>query len=152
MKGDKQPKRVSLWSVLNKYWAYLVWLLIVFLAVWTSLFVAAYDFAMYTEGDARTDNAPFESGSRIAVGLVFLKDYASYTIPVLMVVAVGFALLMDGKENLVMTITRWLRQKVDDEIRAEGKIEMHRAWAEWYRRLKEAERDGKPFDEPPPSI
>ena len=55
-----------------------------------------------------------------------------------------------------MTITRWLRQKVDDEIRAEGRsegqMEMHRAWAEWYRRLKEAERDGKPFDEPPPSI
>ena len=83
-----------------------------------------------------------------------------------------------------MTITRWLRQKVDDEIRAEGrsegiaqgmaegrsegiaegrskgiaegrsegKIEMHRAWSEWYRRLKEAEGDGKPFDEPPPSL
>ncbi len=67
-----------------------------------------------------------------------------------------------------MTITRWLRQKVDDEIRAEGrsegiaegiaegrsegKIEMHKAWSEWYRRLKEAERDGKPFDEPPPSL
>jgi len=58
-----------------------------------------------------------------------------------------------------MTISRWLRMKADEEMReiakaegrAEGIAESNKAWDEWLRRMQEAQRDGKPFDEPPPS-
>ena len=78
-----------------------------------------------------------------------------------------------------MTISRWLRMKADEELReiarAEGKqeswkanwiegwkigwvegiasgiAETNKAWDEWLHRMREAQRDGKPFDEPPPS-
>ena len=62
-----------------------------------------------------------------------------------------------------MTISRWLRMKADEELRqigreegraegiAEGIAESNKAWDEWLHRMQEAQRDGKPFDEPPPS-
>ena len=62
---------------------------------------------------------------------------------------------MDAQENTRMTISRWLRKKADEELReiakAEGIAENNKAWDEWLRRMQEAQRDGKPFDEPPPS-
>ena len=45
MMDDNQPGRVSIWSVLAKYWNSFVWVLIAFLIIWTSVFVSAYDFA-----------------------------------------------------------------------------------------------------------
>ena len=51
-----------------------------------------------------------------------------------------------------MTISRWLRMKADEEIRNEGKAEANKAWETWLRKMREAQRDGKPFDEPPPSF
>ena len=58
-----------------------------------------------------------------------------------------------------MTISRWLRMKADEEIRqmgreegrTEGIAESNKAWDDWLRKMREAERGGKPFDEPPPS-
>ena len=58
-----------------------------------------------------------------------------------------------------MTISRWLRKKADEEIREEGiavgvargAAETNKAWDEWLRRMQEAQKDGKPFNEPPPS-
>ena len=66
---------------------------------------------------------------------------------------------MDAQENTRMTISRWLRMKADEELRqigreegiAEGIAESNKAWDEWLRKMREAQRDGKPFDEPPPS-
>ena len=34
---------------------------------------------------------------------------------------------------------------------AEGKAKANKAWDEWLARMQAAQRDGKPFDEPPPS-
>ena len=71
---------------------------------------------------------------------------------------------MDAQENTRMTISRWLRKKADEEMReiakaegialgeATGRDKANRAWDEWLRRMQEAQRDGKPFDEPPPSF
>ena len=58
-----------------------------------------------------------------------------------------------------MTISRWLRIKADEELRqmsweegiAEGKAKANKAWDEWLAKMQAAQRDGKPFDEPPPS-
>ena len=78
---------------------------------------------------------------------------------------------MGAQENTRMTISRWLRKKADEEMReiakaegvalgraegvtlgeAVGRAEVNKAWDEWLRKMREAERDGKSFDEPPPS-
>ena len=154
--NDKSPERVSIWSVLAKYWNSIVWVLIVFLIVWTSVFVAAYDFVQVANDSANTGSGPFKRGYYVAVGLAFLKDYASYTIGSLMILVIIMALAMDGKENLKVTLTRWLREKVEEEemlrARAEGRAEANRKWSDWYRRLKEAEEKNEPFDEPPPEF
>ena len=50
-----------------------------------------------------------------------------------------------------MTISRWLRIKADEEIREIARAEANKEWDEWLARMREAQRDGKPFDEPPPS-
>ena len=74
---------------------------------------------------------------------------------------------MDALENARMTISRWLRIKADEELRqiaweegiaegvakgrVEGRAKANKAWDEWLARMQAAQRDGKPFDEPPPS-
>ena len=73
-----------------------------------------------------------------------------------MMLVMIMALAMDGKENLKMTLTRWLREKVEEEQRARDRAEGisvgHQRWVEWYRRLKAAEEKNEPFDEPPPEL
>ena len=166
-KNGEQRNRVSLWSVTIKYWTLVVWVLAAFLVVWTALFVASYDFSRYTGGDAIITDTPFRAGARFAAALVFLKDYCIFTIPVLTAAGITLALVLDAQENTRMTISRWLRKMADEELRnegrAEGKVEgkvegkaegiaeNNKAWDEWLRRMQEAQRDGKPFDEPPPS-
>ena len=55
-----------------------------------------------------------------------------------------------------MTLTRWLREKVEEEemirARAEGRAEANRRWADWYHRMKQAQEKNEPFDEPPPEL
>ena len=144
------------------------------------MFVAAYDFAEVVNDSSDTGSSPFRSGSGAVVALVFVKDYATYTIGAMMMLVIVLALLMDGTENLKMTLTRWLREKVEEEQRAiaraeglsegravglsegreeghaegraEGASEANRRWTDWYRRLKEAEEKNEPFDEPPPEL
>ena len=162
-KNGERRTRVSLWSVTVKYWTLVVWVLAAFLLVWTALFIASYDFSRYTGGDAIIRETPFRAGARFAAGLVFAKDYGLFTIPVLTVAAIALALILDAQENTRMTISRWLRKMADEELRNEGRVEgkvegkaegvaeANKAWDEWLRRMQEAQRDGKPFDEPPPS-
>lgn len=168
MMDDSPTGRVSIWSVLAKYWNSFVWVLIVFLVIWTSVFISAYDFDRIANDSANIGSSPFRSGSGIVVALVFVKDYATYTIGAMMMLVIVLALLMDGTENLKMTLTRWLREKVEEEQRAkaraeglsegraegraEGESEANRRWADWYRRLKEAQKKNEPFDEPPPEL
>lgn len=161
-KNDKNGKksvdpsnRIPLWSVTIKYWSLVVLFLAALLVVWTALFIASYDFSRYTDGDAIIRETPFAADAPFAVWLTFLKDYGLFTIPVLTVAAISLALILDAQENVRMTISRWLRKKADEEIReegiAEGEEKANKAWDEWLRRMQEAQRDGKPFDEPPPS-
>ena len=54
-------------------------------------------------------------------------------------------------------LAEWLRErdrrKVEEILekgREEGMQEKDRQWLEWYERLQAAQRDGRPFNEPPP--
>ena len=178
-KNVDPSNRIPLWSVTIKYWSLVVLFLAALLAVWTALFVASYDFSRYTDGDAIIRETPFAADAPFAVWLTFLKDYGLFTIPVLTVAAISLALILDTQENVRMTISRWLRKKADEEIREEGiaigvergitvgvargkaegvdegialgEDKANKAWDEWLRKMQAAQRDGKPFDEPPPS-
>ena len=174
-KNVDPSNRIPLWSVTIKYWSLVVLVLAALLVVWTTLFVASYDFSRYTDGDAIIRETPFAADAPFAVWLTFLKDYGLFTIPVLTVAAIALALILDTQENMRMTISRWLRKKADEEQRElarqegiavgvergitvgvargknVGRAEANEEWDEWLRRMQEAQRDGKPFDEPPPS-
>ena len=150
-KNADPSNRIPLWSVMIKYWTLVVWLLAALLVVWTALFVASYDFSRYTDGDAIIRETPFAADARFAVWLTFLKDYGLFTIPVLTAAGITLALILDAQENARMTISRWLRKKADEEIREITRAETNREWDEWLRRMQAAQRDGKPFNEPPPS-
>ncbi len=56
----------------------------------------------------------------------------------------------------VMVTGEYLRQKLVEPLkerqRAEGRAEEREAWEAWNRRRMAAEAEGKPFDEPPPSL
>ena len=58
--------------------------------------------------------------------------------------------------GIPVTLTRWLRQKVEEErmveARAEGSARAHAAWLVWYNKLQEARKKSEPFDEPPPEL
>ena len=177
MLSDRRTERVSLWSVLSKYWNSFIWILLIFLIVWTTAFALSYDFDkamhglprrvyIYTSADA--SSTPFKQEAPLAVALVFVKDYVTYTLPAVAMLAIIFVLIADGKENLKVTLTRWLREKVEEEqlekARSEGVAEglvagidqgvarTHNAWLIWYEKLKEAQKKGEPFDEPPPEL
>ena len=100
--------------------------------VWTTAFALSYDFAkvshslprgVYTYSSADTSAMPFKREAPLAAALAFTKDYAPYTLPSVAMLAIIFALLADGKEYLKVTITRWLREKVEEEQRAQAKAE-----------------------------
>ena len=44
-----------------------------------------------------------------------------------------------------------LQQEVREKGREEGREEERRLWADWNRRREEAEQNGEPFADPPPS-
>ena len=171
-KGGDRNKRVSISSVLIKYWALFAWTLVAILAIWTALFVASYDFSRYTDGAALARDTPFAAGARFGAALAFLKDYAIFTIPVMTLAGIALALILDAKEeHTTVFISKFLQMKADEEMREiakdEGRTEgiaqgiavgetrgrdaANDAWNGWLRRMREAERDGKPFDEPPPA-
>ena len=165
MLSERRRERVSLWSVLSKYWNSFIWILLMFLIIWTAAFSLSYDFdramhnlprRVFTYTSADVSATPFKQEAPLAVALVFLKDYATYTLPAVAMLAIIFVLIADGKEHLKVTITRWLREKVEEEQRAqdraEGAARVHAAWLVWYNKLKEAQKKGEPFDEPPPEL
>ena len=164
-----QTDRVSLWSVLSKYWNSFVWILFISLIIWTAAFALSYDFdrvshslsggvSTFTRADA--GESPFKREARLAVAFAFVKDYATYTLPAVGMLSIIFVLIADGKENLKLTITRWLREKVEEEQRekaraegrAEGSAKERAAWLIWYNKFKEAQKRGELFDEPPPEM
>ena len=53
----------------------------------------------------------------------------------------------------------WAREKIKEQFRdaqesaeARGRSKSHEEWRAWYERFQNAQREGRPFDEPPPSL
>ncbi len=68
------------------------------------------------------------------------------------VVGAGYTYLVTVLERSYYMVF-WAREKIKtqfEEARQEGEARRDRAWRSWYRRLQAAQREGLPFDEPPP--
>ena len=49
-----------------------------------------------------------------------------------------------------MEKTKGLLAQAKNEGRVEGEVQCDRQWRAWYERWQAAQREGRPFDEPPP--
>ena len=66
-------------------------------------------------------------------------------------VGVAFPLAFGLVEGIPMVLAKLYRDQVRQEGRKEGREEANRAWETWNERREAADRDGRPFTEPPPS-
>ena len=66
-------------------------------------------------------------------------------------VGVAFPLAFGIVEGIPMVLAKLYKDSVREEGREEGRAEANQVWAAWNQRRLDAERDGQPFAEPPPS-
>lgn len=66
-------------------------------------------------------------------------------------VGVAFPLAFGLVEGIPMVLAKLYRDLVREEGREQGREEANRAWETWNERREAANRDGRPFTEPPPS-
>ena len=66
-------------------------------------------------------------------------------------VGVAFPLAFGIVEGIPMVLANLLKLRHREEGREEGRQEANQAWEAWNARRMQAERDGQPFVEPPPS-
>ena len=138
--NDQRPDRESIWSIGRKW---LPWYLGVIFALtigWTAF------------------TAWFEASSGGHVGLAHtayavVRGTASAA-PLIPIYALLIVTGLDTMGGATVVTYRYLSDKflkpLHEKIRAEGREEANRLWAEWNRRREDAEAKGEPFDEPPP--
>lgn len=100
-----------------------------------------------------------------SIGKVALLSGATMATPV----AMAYTFLVTLVERSYYMVF-WAREKIRQEMRAaraaaaaeglaeglveglvEGEVKNYRKWQAWYERMQAAEREGRPFDEPPPA-
>ena len=69
----------------------------------------------------------------------------------------GAAILVEAGNMVIAAIMRERNRRKDREEgqmegKEQGRRETHTLWAEWNQRRLDAEREGRPFDEPPPQL
>lgn len=68
--------------------------------------------------------------------------------------AIGIALFAALSWELVKPMVLFapmLKKKIEERARKEGEERANQRWEVWLKRREEAEANGQPFDEPPPS-
>ena len=88
-------------------------------------------------------------GSLLDTTLAVWSDAAPLTIT-----AAAAALALTEIGRSLMVLARRLEEgleRVRERRRAEGRAEANRAWRDWNARRLQAESEGRPFSEPPPS-
>ena len=66
-------------------------------------------------------------------------------------VGIALPLAFGAVEGTTMVLAELRKRLWREEARAEGREETQRVWEAWNERREAAERDGRPFTEPPPS-
>ena len=96
--------------------------------------------------------------------IVAIVDRSSPAVPLIVLIGVCATYWLDVLGGMFMVTSRYLSSKFVTPIveryleegrtkgKEEGRAEAHEMWADWYRRFKEAEAKGIPFNEPPPEL
>ena len=68
--------------------------------------------------------------------------------PFVLLVATETVILVEA----LFMLSEWFLERRYRRGRAEGSVEEYRRWEDWNNRRLAAEAEGRPFDEPPPSL
>ena len=109
-----------------------------FLLLLTVQVVAAGAAVGWHEVVERTHDTRLATAIAIAVGL------ASFTV----VAIVTSVIIVEGH---AMLAERYFKERYE-RGRQKGREEEAKVWRAWYERMRAAQAEGKPFDEPPPSL
>lgn len=88
------------------------------------------------------ENPPLAWTEIVIIGIV------SAAVTVGIAVPLGFGIM----EGIPMVLAELRKRFYRDQGREAGRKERDRLWEAWLERREEAEREGLPFDEPPPSL
>ena len=125
-----QPNRVPIWSVLDEDQRWYAWL---FPGIWLlgTLYHAYLRFRVDPEESLVLTIGEFTKD----IGIVGLS-------------AAILALMVIAARRLGMALFDWANK---DKTRAETRAETDKEWEMWIERRDAAIKDGRPFNEPPPS-
>ena len=152
--NDRTPDRESLWNIGRKWIPWCLALIFAMTIGWTAL--AAHNAVA---------SGKYQSITEIALATV--KDAAAAQ-PLIVVYAIFVVTMIDMSHGGIMVTYRYLSRKFLDPQRQqilaegeerglkrgleEGQATRQRLWEEWNTRRLESERNGRPFDEPPPGV
>ena len=73
-------------------------------------------------------------------------------IPLFIVLSITVVIFSEFIGGLIVVLARYLKHKFEKQAEARGEARVNAVWEAWYKRMKEAQQKGEPFDEPPPSM
>ncbi len=138
--NNRHPERESLLSIGRKWLPWCMALIFAITIGWTAL-VAWHEirYGMH------------ENAAKLAVAIG--KDAAA-TQPLIVVYAIFTVTILDLSGGGIVVTYRYLSDKFIEpqrkKIRKEGETARQILWEAWNNRREEAEKNGAPFDEPPP--
>ena len=130
--GNSPEPQLSILSVSKRWWHVCVILLCVQTLAWMA-------FVWWGEKDT-------VAGWRELVEAIVYGT--SSAIPLFIALSLTVVLLAEFIGGLKMVLAEYLKHRFEKR----GEARANSAWEAWYKRMKEAEAKGEPFDEPPPSI
>lgn len=146
---DQQPDRESFWSVGRKWLPWCLGIVLVLDVGWTA-FIAVHEVSSGKHQGLSEIVIAVVHGSAPAVSFIVLN--AILLVSVLDVLG-GLTVVTYRylSRKFLVPLEERLQQEVREKGREEGREEERRLWADWNRRREEAEQNGEPFADPPPS-
>ena len=79
---------------------------------------------------------------------------SSRAIPLFIVLSMAVPLVSEFIGGLIVVLAEYLKHRLQKRFEkrgeARGAARVNAVWEAWYKRMKEAQRKGESFDEPPP--
>ncbi len=126
---DTPNERSSIWSVSEKWtWAYFAFFILQLILV--TLFVTYQETVTFNGDDRITTYLEIER--RVSSAILAIAGQSMVLVLIL--------------EVIRMIAERYLKRRY-----SEGQAEANRKWVDWLKQKEAAEREGREFDEPPPS-
>ena len=146
-----EDERTAIWSIPTPL-VPVYFLVFIGISVWTIYEIALERSALYC-GLVWTVQAASERDCLITWNAL-IREVAAEYVPSGIGYAIGTLIAMHGVAGIMALyqfLTNTLTKPAIERQRAKGRAEANREWQEWNQRRMNAEAEGQPFDEPPPS-